>query len=122
MTQLDYDNYLRKSKLQWPRRVDSEPAERETGKGGLQEMISHWCRSQWPRVKFIQARSDEKSTIAVGAHDFTIYLPDGVVLSIECKAKGNKISPDQAAWIKELEMLGHKVHVVWSFQEFLDLV
>lgn len=103
-------------------RAPSEAAEREVGKGGLQEQIRQWCFAQWPRWKLIQARSDQPSTIALGANDMTIFAPGGRILLVECKAKGGKISLDQAAWIKELEILGHTVHVVWSFDEFLSLV
>lgn len=123
MTQLEYDLYLSKNNsLKWARVLNSESTERETGKGGLHEMIVHWCNSQWPRVKFISARTDQRSTIAVGAHDFTLYLPKGRVLNVECKARGGKLSIEQQAWIRELQMLGHEVQVVWSFDEFLKLV
>jgi len=87
----------------------------------LQERIAAHCRAQWPRWKFIQARPDRKSTIAEGCQDFTVFLPGGRLLCVETKAKGEKRSPAQLAWAKEMEMLGHKVDVVYSLGQFIAL-
>jgi len=53
----------------------------------LHEKIIAHCESQWPRWKFIHARTDRRSTIAVGCQDFTIFMPGGV-LCVECKKVG----------------------------------
>ena len=97
-------------------------ADRETGKGGLHEQIMDYCNAQWPRWKFIHSRTDQKSTVAVGSHDFTVFLPGGRVVCVEAKAKGGKLSNEQLAWAKELSMLGHGVHVVFSLEEFKRVV
>lgn len=86
----------------------------------LHNKIIKWLDSQHPRWKYIRARSDRESTIAVGAQDFTIFAPVGRTICIECKAKGGKLSTDQRIWRKEMEMLGHTVHTIWSFEEFLQ--
>lgn len=85
------------------------------------DIIKH-CLSQHPRWKYIHANPAARSTIAKGAQDFTIFLPHGRTLCIECKAKDGKLSPDQLAWRLEMEMLGHTVHVIQSMGEFLKLV
>ena len=100
----------------------SKNATRETGKDGLHEQIIEWCNAQWPRVKYIHARTDQKSTIGVGIHDFTLYMPQGRILNVECKANGKKATQDQLNWAKELSMLGHRVDFVWSFDQFLTCV
>lgn len=41
---------------------------------------------------------------------------------IEAKAAGRKLSPDQQAIAQWAAMLGHTVHVVRSFEEFLKVV
>jgi len=87
----------------------------------LHESIVAYCNSNWPRWKYIRARMDRESTIAVGAQDFTIFMPGGRVLCVECKAKGKKRSMEQLNWAKEMEMLGHQVHLIYSFDEFLSL-
>ena len=99
-----------------------EPAERETGKGGLHEQIIEYCGKQWPRWKYRHARTDKKTTEELGTEDFTIFLPAGRTLHVECKARNEKPSPQQLSWATELRMLGHTVHFVWSFEEFLKVV
>lgn len=115
------------------------------------QIIDH-CNQQWPRWKYIHANPSKKSCIQVGAQDFTIFLPpklwicetcsrvtrdkndyvDGccgtgyapipIVLCVECKAKNGKLDPDQVIWKKEMEMISHTVHTVWSFDQFLELL
>ncbi len=97
-------------------------AQLEVGKDGIQAQIRKWCDSQWPKWKVIQARSDQRSTIALGAQDCTIFAPGSRVFCIEVKAKGKKLRPEQMAWKVEMEMLGHTVQVVHSLEEFLELV
>jgi hypothetical protein len=101
--------------------VPADAAEIEVGKGGLQEQIIGFCNSQWPKWKCIYARTDKKSTIALGAHDITCFLPDGRVICVELKSKTGKLSAEQSQWAAEMKMLGHTVHVVRSLQEFLCL-
>lgn len=97
------------------------PDTREIGAGGLHEKIISYCNSQHPRWKFIHCRTDKKATIEVGSHDFTVFLPGGNILCVECKAKDGKLSIEQRGWILELKMLGHEVHVVYSLEEFINL-
>lgn len=111
---------LEGNKLRSP--TASEPdTEREVGKGGLHEKIMQWCDSQWYCWKYIHHRTDKRSGIQEGAHDFTIFVPGGRLLCIECKMPGKKLSEAQLIWRKELEMLGHTVHVVTTFEEFTQL-
>ncbi len=108
--------------LQMLETMQSHPAaEREVGHGGLQAQILDWCRGQWPRWKVIRARPDRASTIEVGAHDLTVMAPGGRVLLVECKSREGKLKPEQRNWARELEMLGHTVHVCRSLQEFIVL-
>jgi hypothetical protein len=41
---------------------------------------------------------------------------------VECKVKDGKLSQEQLIFISWLEKLGHVVHVVTSFQQFLELM
>jgi len=86
----------------------------------LHDQIIGHCQAQFPRWKYIRARPDQPSGIAVGAQDFTIFMPNRV-LCIECKRPGSKLDSDQLAWRKEMEMLGHQVHTIYSMEEFLNL-
>jgi len=94
---------------------------RESGSDGLQAKIIAWCESQWPRWKYIQARNDKKSTIALGAQDFTVFGPFPLCLCIETKSKTGKLSEAQRDWAFEMSRLGWKVHLIRSMDEFLSI-
>jgi len=98
------------------------PADAPAREMALHEQIMRHCESQWPKWKYIRARSDRQSTIAEGAQDFTIFLPAGRVLLVECKSKTGKLSPAQRDWAHEMSLLGHTVHEVRSFDEFLTAI
>ncbi len=97
---------------------DSTPVTQEIP---LHDEIIKYCRSQWPAWKFRHARTDKRTTEEIGVEDFTIFLPGGKTLHLELKAKDKKQTPEQLAWAKQLEMLGHQVHVIRSMEEFLQL-
>lgn len=95
----------------------------------LHNKIIEHCLSQRPRWPYIHANPSQKSTIAKGCHDFTIFLPSksllndtGRVVCIEVKAKGGKLDPDQVIWKHEMASVGHTVYVIYSFQEFENLL
>jgi hypothetical protein len=100
----------------------SAPTDAVVREIALHESIMAYCDSQWPKWKYIRARSDRESTIAVGCQDFTIFLPGGRILLMECKSKTGKLSPAQRNWAHEMNALGHTVHEVRSFDEFLTLI
>ncbi len=88
----------------------------------LHGKIKEHCQAQWPRWKAVSARMDKRSTLPVGCQDFTIFADKGRVFCFECKAKNKKPDADQLIWHKEMAMLGHKVHVIWTFEEFKEIV
>jgi hypothetical protein len=98
------------------------PDDAVTQESPLHRKIMDYCEEQWPKWKYIRARMDKRSTIAVGAQDITIFASRGRLFCIECKSKSGKLDPDQLIWRKEMEMVGHPVHLVRSFSEFLELV
>jgi hypothetical protein len=100
----------------------SVPAEAVDLEGKLHGEIILYCNAQYPRWKVIHSRMDQRSTIAAGAQDFTIFVPAGRTICVECKAKGKKRTPEQLAWAKEMAMLGHDVHCIYSMAEFLEVV
>lgn len=56
-----------------------------------------------------------------GEPDFTILADGGRLFMIECKAKGGKFSPEQLGMTMWAEKLGHTIHTVYSFNEFVEL-
>lgn len=114
---VDYEVRMRGTPPSLGRAIKSK-IERELA---LHDQIIAHCSKQWPRWKYIRANPAAKSTIAEGCQDFTIFLPGGRVLCVECKRTDGKLGDTQQIWAKEMEMLGHKVHVVRSMDEFLAI-
>ena len=85
------------------------------------QIIAH-CNAQWPPWNAIHARMDKASTLEAGAPDFTIQLPAGRTLYVECKTKTGKLSEAQRNWAHMAKALGHTVHVVRSLADFLALL
>lgn len=98
----------------------SNPAEKEIGPGGLHEQITEHCRAKgWP---FVHSRTDQKTTCALGTPDFIIAGKNGATYWVECKRAGSKPTTQQLGMILMLQSLGHKAAIVYSYQNFLDLV
>ncbi len=57
-----------------------------------------------------------------GEFDFTILGDSGRVFFVECKVGGNKLSDAQRDLHHWAKKLGHNPHVVWNFQQFMDII
>jgi len=119
MTQEQYTQFLLRTHKKSPEAPALDGVERERD---LHDDIIEFCNAQWPPWKFIHARMDKRSTIAVGANDFTIFASRGRTFCIECKRKNEKLDPDQLIWQKQMDMLGHRVFVVRNMDEFREVV
>lgn len=87
----------------------------------LHRRIVWWCDSQFPFVPYIHARTDKRSTIAVGCVDFALFYKSKCLL-IECKSAKGKMSIEQLAWMRQVNEQGFMVHVVRDFKSFLKLI
>jgi len=87
----------------------------------LHNRIMIWCNSRIPRVPYIHARPDQKSRIAMGCQDFTVFYK-GSAICIECKAKDGKLSVDQTIWAHLMKSQGFTVWIVCDFATFLSIV
>lgn len=56
-----------------------------------------------------------------GEPDFTILAANGKVLFVECKARMEKLKPDQAAWHAWARKLGHVVYTVRTVEEWMGV-
>lgn len=93
------------------------------------QIIKECMKRGWP---FIHNRMDRMSTSTIGAPDFVIlgvYSSRGMqstcspqVYFIECKTSTGKLSMQQLGWQRMAERIGHRVHVVRSFEEFLKVI
>ena len=119
MTNAEYQQFLLRTQKKSPETPVLDGVDRERD---LHDDIIDYCNNQWPRWLYIHARMDKRSTIAVGANDFTIFASGGRTFCIECKRKNEKLDPDQLIWQKEMEMLGHRVFVCRNMDEFREVV
>lgn len=109
----------RKALDKWTPAAKKESRAVERERDLHEQIIQHCQNSRW---LYFHSRMDQKSTATVGQPDFTILLPAGRVLFIECKAKGGKLRPEQQRVKMVAECLGHTVHVIYSFDEFLNIL
>lgn len=95
-------------------RLDGKPEAGEVPKErDLHDDIEAFCRSEgW---YYIHSRMDQKTTVAVGAPDFVIFLPYGRLICLECKRKGNKPTLAQQAALAWLNRMQHNAAVVYDF-------
>lgn len=92
-----------------------EPCQEESD---LQDKIIDYCHKQGWWVLF--SRMDLATTVPVGSPDAVIFADRGRVFIFEAKARKEKLRPSQLGVKCKLESLGHTVHVVRSFEEFMD--
>lgn len=57
-----------------------------------------------------------------GEPDFTILANMGRVFFIECKSKSGKLSTEQLGMKMWAEKLGHKIHIVYSLEDFVNVI
>jgi hypothetical protein len=70
----------------------------------------------------LRSRPDLPTGRMPGEPDFSIWADGGRRFDIECKTRRSKPRPTQLGFIFFAERLGHKVHIVRSFSEFLAIV
>jgi hypothetical protein len=102
-----------------------KPVERESqaetiAESDLQDHIVAYCRSKgWFPV---YSGMHMHTSTPVGTMDFIIYADRGRVFAIETKSKNGKQKPEQIGVQLMLERLGHKYHLVRSYEQFLEVV
>lgn len=112
-----------KDRLERGKRKGVEPAKSEQHEGReseLHSLIKQECsRRQW--LCFIGA-THKRAWRPLGEPDALIYADGGRCFMIECKTAKGKLRPEQIGVAMLAERLGHKVHVIRSFGEFLKVV
>ena len=98
-------------------RVMANACEQESD---LQQQIATHCQiKEWYCER---SAMHKPTTNGIGSLDFKIAMPNGKMLWLETKRRGSKTTPAQNAVIAHLRKLGHWAEVVWSLEEFLQLV
>lgn len=91
----------------------------------LHEQIFAECRRRgWIAL---HGAMSERTHRTAGEPDFVIlrgrtFEMHPTVLFVECKTRTGKLSMEQSAMIHHAKRLGHTIHVVRSFEEFLKLL
>lgn len=117
ISQADYQAMLARTGQEPPTDKTTEGAADEVA---LQEEIITFCRSRGWWVDY--SRPDLPTTRTKGSPDLFIFRDGGKLLVIECKSKNGKLRPEQLGVKLMLEKLGHTVHVVRSFEQFMLLL
>lgn len=113
--------------LEYQRRNAPRPENPDAGDGvdlevrELHRPILEWCRNQIPEIPVIYSRPNVATTTRIGVQDFTIFYGQEV-FCIECKRRLGKLDKDQQTWSYLMERQGFVVHIVRSFEQFLELI
>lgn len=86
----------------------------------LQDRIVAYCRSKMWFV--VYSGMHRRTSTPIGTPDFIIYADGERVFTIETKSKTGKQTPEQLGVQIVLEKLGHKYHLVRSYEQFLEIV
>src|SRR6516225_3179031 len=111
MTPQQYADYL-------ARQCKADTFEMVAVECDLHDRILNHCRhTGWIAL---HSRMDQRTGRELGEPDFTVLADGGRVFFIECKSAKGKLSTQQQALHAWAAKLGHKVHVVRTFAEFLE--
>jgi hypothetical protein len=109
MNPADQEYYRKRGELPDPKKQARALQRNERGEQRVFSRLLHQRK-----IPFVNPRPDQKSTIAEGHPDYTIFLPHGRLLMLEMKVPGGRLSPQQIARIEELRAIGHRVEIAWS--------
>ena len=104
----------------WEQRTAPAARADEDPESDIHDEVLRLCRAQGWYV--LHSRMDRRTTNAVGAPDFVIFMPSSRVLCIEAKRGNAKLRPEQEAAQMHLQRLGHPVLIVRSVAEARDLL
>jgi len=123
MTAQDYAAYVARNLAR-----NAQGASKLGGEGqcptGKEKLLQGEIRDECKRRGWIALTGSmaQRTLRTLGEPDFTIVASEGRVFLVECKTKTGKLSIEQLALAKQAACLGHTIHVVRSFVEFIELV
>jgi hypothetical protein len=96
-------------------------SQREVGKGGIQDEIEAWLKTQAHRCWWTVSRTDKATTNRVGTPDF-VGVFCGVAFGIEAKRPGKKPTVDQLGELMWMRKAGARTAVVYSKDEAVEFL
>lgn len=84
-----------------------------------EDILAECARRGW---RVVRSDPSRPTTNGAGVCDFIIYAEGGRMFHVECKSSTGKLSVAQQGFITWLAKLGHRVHVVSQFREFLEVI
>jgi hypothetical protein len=127
-----------KKRVKWARELVTVPGVRicdYESETAMQIYCMTWLRKQFlitgdARFEHWHHSANERSNGREGflakmmgqSRGFPDLVHLGLRVGIELKVPGGKVSPLQADWLSYLQGIGWTAKVVWSFEEFRDLV
>ena len=86
----------------------------------LHDKITQYCRDRgWI---YFHGSMAHRAMRTVGEPDFQILADGGRVFFVECKTVKGKLSAQQLGLKMWAEKLGHAIHTVRTFEEFVEIV
>lgn len=86
----------------------------------LHYQIIDYCKAKgW---QYLHGSMAHKTFRTLGEPDFVILADKSRMFLIECKANGGKLSTDQLGFAMHAQKLGHEVHLIRNFGQFVDLI
>jgi hypothetical protein len=95
---------------------------KEVGKGGIQDKIEEWLKSQIPNVWYEVKRTDKRvDNVRAGIPDYLICWK-GQFVGIECKAKNGKPTLAQLGELQWLALAGAKTCIAYSPEQAIEFL
>lgn len=116
-TQSDYIAMLARLKGKPAAVADAGAVSRERC---LHDQILNECKAR--RWLVVHSRMDQPTSQGLGVPDFIILADGGRMFLVEAKSRQGKLSIPQMAFGIMAESLGHKVSVVRSLANFIEVV
>jgi hypothetical protein len=117
MSQENQEYYRKTGQLPDPKKANRALQRNERQE---QRVFSAWMHMKG--ILYVNPRADQKSTIAIGWPDFSVFLDGARTIFIEMKSGDGKCSPEQIARQEQLKQIGHAVYVAWSADEAIKIV
>ena len=94
---------------------------KEVGKGGIQDKIEEWMKTQIPNIWYDIKRTDIPTSSRCGIPD-VVGVYRGKSFAIEVKRKGGKVTQGQLGELRWLELAGAKTIIAYSVEEAVEFL